>query len=262
MPTPNAFIIGAPKCGTTSLAAYLGQHPSIYMSPIKEPGFFAPEVAAMDPAIIQDWDAYLRLFVGARGERVIAEASVAYLSSVNAPAGLAARVPGARLIAVLRDPADRLFAHYAAARAAGVADDSFGAWIDRQRALEDARDPVIGPIWAGRYGAHLERYRRHFPASQLRLIWFDDLARDAASVVRETLAFLGVDPAAPIDTSIRLNVTTVPRWPWMGRVGRAFRVPFRLKPSAGDRALAIAIYRDDIRALESILDREMRHWLR
>ena len=41
---PNFFIVGAPKAGSTSLYYYLDQHPQIYMSPIKEPCFFAPEI--------------------------------------------------------------------------------------------------------------------------------------------------------------------------------------------------------------------------
>ena len=41
---PNFFIAGAPKSGTTSLYHYLDQHPQIYMSPIKEPHYFAPEI--------------------------------------------------------------------------------------------------------------------------------------------------------------------------------------------------------------------------
>src|SRR5580704_10824107 len=91
---PNCFLVGAPKAGTTSLYYYLDQHPQIYMSPIKEPNFFADEIraenfeaslrtgAARDArvlrrflsgpmrqkrfgAIIADWDDYIRLFVNA-----------------------------------------------------------------------------------------------------------------------------------------------------------------------------------------------------
>ena len=140
--TPTFFLVGAPKAGTTSFAAYLAQHPDVFVSPIKEPCLFAPEVIEIDAAarasherdreplrayldaavlaprdrgIVLEWTDYLKLFKGARAERAIGEASVAYLGSVDAPRRIHERVPDARILMILRDPADRLRSHYAAA---------------------------------------------------------------------------------------------------------------------------------------------------
>ena len=52
---PNFFLIGAPRAGTTSLARYLSQHPAVFMSPIKEPCFFAPEVTTFEPRGRRNW---------------------------------------------------------------------------------------------------------------------------------------------------------------------------------------------------------------
>ena len=106
--TPNFFLVGAPQAGTTALYFYLDQHPSIFVSPIKEPCFFAPEVADITPrarelydtdapdlrryldgpmeqkrdhGLVLDWDDYLTLFKSVRDETAIGEASVAYLAS-------------------------------------------------------------------------------------------------------------------------------------------------------------------------------------
>jgi hypothetical protein len=57
---PNFFIVGAPKAGTTSLYAYPGQHPQVYMCPIKEPGYFAPEHALQ--SYLSNWEGYLTLY--------------------------------------------------------------------------------------------------------------------------------------------------------------------------------------------------------
>ena len=51
MATPNFFVVGAPKAGTTSLYHYLDRHPAVYMSPIKEPCFFAPEAVTLEQAL-------------------------------------------------------------------------------------------------------------------------------------------------------------------------------------------------------------------
>src|SRR5579864_1438595 len=110
---PNFFIVGAPKAGTTSLYHYLDQHPQIYMSPVKEPNYFASEVrlegfseefreqAVTDIAqlrkyldgpisekrfggLVAAWPDYLKLFKNVQGEQAIGEASVCYLWSESA----------------------------------------------------------------------------------------------------------------------------------------------------------------------------------
>ena len=71
---PNFFIVGAPRCGTTSLYEYLNQTPGVYMSPIKEPSFFSvsinPEIKLA--TLIRDKDKYLKLFKNVKNEKVIA----------------------------------------------------------------------------------------------------------------------------------------------------------------------------------------------
>ena len=141
MREPNFFIVGAPKAGTTSLYHYLDQHPDIYMSPIKEPCHFCYEVRPenFEPSlreraiqlekdvleylhgpmdrkrsggIVTEWEDYLRLFTAATTQRVVGEASVNYLLSKSAAGAIAGRLPHARIIMVLRSPADRAFSQY------------------------------------------------------------------------------------------------------------------------------------------------------
>src|SRR4051812_41637422 len=96
---PNFFIVGAGKAGTTSLYSYLSQHPDIYLSPVKEPCYFASEIradvragavqqhVALQPRagsrpkgwIAAEGEDSPRLFEGVRGEKAIGEASAAYL---------------------------------------------------------------------------------------------------------------------------------------------------------------------------------------
>jgi hypothetical protein len=114
---PNFLVIGAGRSGSTSLYHYLAQHPQIFMSPVKEPKFFALEGHALDfrgpgdERIRVDTTttltAYRSLFDGVRGELAVGEASTLYLSHEAAADAIARHVPEMKLIAILRDPAER-----------------------------------------------------------------------------------------------------------------------------------------------------------
>src|SRR5581483_10934700 len=104
---PNLFILGAGKCGTTSLHVALGQHPEIHMSAVKEPTFFACwrrwKGTAAD---------YFRLFETPRNVRYRGESSHAYLSDPDVAPILHRLFPDARLIVILRHPARRAHSLY------------------------------------------------------------------------------------------------------------------------------------------------------
>ena len=309
MTAPNFFVVGAPKAGTTSLYHHLDQHPAVFMSPIKEPCFFAPEVVDLTPLArkifdadraalstyldgpirekrdlgwVLEWDQYLKLFKNVRDETAVGEASVSYLGSGGAPRDIQARTPDARIVVMLRDPTDRLFSHYRAAHAAGVTTATFGQWMTTQTSTEAARQPAWGSVSAGRYAAQLRRYLDCFARDRVRVCLYDEYARAPETVLADVFAFLGVDPDHPIDTAPRHNATLVSRWPAMPRAlrriaGRAMRaaapariaervrawslVPSSLGPTAGERAQAIEIYEEDIRALERLIDRDLSAWM-
>ncbi len=278
---PNFFLIGAPKSGTTSLARYLAQHPAVYVSPIKEPCFFAPEVVDFDPGardhferdahalreyldgpmreprergIVIDWNDYLKLFKNMRNETAVGDASVSYLASPGAAAAIHARLPHARLFAVLRDPAQRLFSHYRAARASRATTRPFVKWLDEQLRMEAEREPRAGSAWAGHYAVHLQRYLDVFPRTQLRTYLYEDYTVNPAAMLADIFGFLGVDPAAPVDFAQWHNVTATPRRRWT-------RAPMPLVPTPPERARAIELYADDIRRLEPLIGRDLAAWL-
>jgi hypothetical protein len=280
MAIPNFFIVGAPKAGTTSLYRYLSQHPDVYVSPVKEPGFFAPELVSIDPHVVVHWHQYLDLFREARGQRAIGEGSVAYLSSPNAAKAIAARVPHARILMMLRDPADRLFSHYVAARTAGDTDASFLRWVNEQLRAESHRHPPVGPFLPGRYATHLERFLSVFPAVQVRPLLFDDYTAAPAQVIGNVLEFLRVDPTVRIDVRHRHNVTVAPRWTRLhaltspirkriraavprglrNAVRRWSHAPVRLRMTPHDRERVISMYQDEIDRLEALLGRKLPMW--
>ena len=142
-PRANCFVIGAPKAGTTSIDRLLRGHPDVFLSPIKEPSHFCPDVAAqlapsfrkkrqLDVAAYLDssrpvtglaWvgppEDYARLFEGAAGHKVIGECSTFYMSSAAAPELVHRYNPDARIVAALRRPQHRIRSHYEMGRCHG-----------------------------------------------------------------------------------------------------------------------------------------------
>ena len=104
---PNLFILGAGKCGTTTIYHYLMRHPSIYMSRIKEPTHFCRLFQVVKNPI-----EYYQLFDGAKGESFIGEASHAYLTDPSSCRVIKALFPLAKFILILRNPADRAYSLY------------------------------------------------------------------------------------------------------------------------------------------------------
>ena len=109
MTRPNFFIPGAPKSGTTSMYHYLRQHPQIYMSRVKEPQFFSTDLEMAEGRRICDLDAYLSLFQNAQDAKRIGEASVWNLFSRDAAQNIKAFDPEAKIIVMLRHPADLIY---------------------------------------------------------------------------------------------------------------------------------------------------------
>lgn len=199
-PRPNFFIVGAPRCGTTALYAYLDQHPDIYMPYHKEPVFFGADLKKRPRSF--DDAAYLKLFEpGARHARR-GEATVWYLYSESAPSEIRAYSPDARIIIMLRNPVDMAYSLHSLMRFTGdedIADfaDALAAEPDRAagrrmgRAV--SRPEGLRYSWCGRYARHVRRWLDEFGADAVKVILFDDLVANPAAVYRETLEFLGVD---------------------------------------------------------------------
>jgi len=234
--TPNFFIVGAAKSGTTSVARYLAEHPQVYMSPIKEPSYFARDIIrTMQPpgwarnqkgldgylngpmsgrrgGCVLEWEAYLRLFRNVAGETAIGEASTAYLISPNAPADIRSAVPRARIIILLRSPIERVVSTYLMFRRNGrlrvelsdiIQSGESGVLSEWRRMLLETRKIAPG----------VERFLNTFPESQIRWYFHEELSSDTIAMMRRIYAFLEVDPEFHPDVSRRYNQVILPRLP-------------------------------------------------
>lgn len=287
MPLPNFFVIGAQKGGTTSLYRYLDQHPDVFMSRVKEPGFFmeARDLPPLPqhPHLVRTWADYRALFDDVTHETAIGEASTTYLTHGGAATNIRAAIPGARLVAVLRNPVDRAFSAYSMRIANGREDRTFEAAIDDELAGRLGEDGwrYLQP---GLYGAQLTRYFDQFPREQLQIHLSEDLGRDTPGVVRQMYGFIGVDPDFVPDVR-RANVSAYPkRSESLDRV--VHRVPGRsaaqrlVPPGVWERvrrsyhrrnsrppefppALRRRLteyYRDDVELTARLIDRDLTAW--
>ena len=105
---PNFFLLGAPKCGTTALASYLKEHPSIYFSSPKEPDYWPSDMVRPERAMpLNSLEDYLSLFQDATGEHLaIGEGSTSYVYSNTVIPRILDYCPAARLILFVRNPID------------------------------------------------------------------------------------------------------------------------------------------------------------
>ncbi len=296
---PNFIVIGAAKAGTTSLYHYLDQHPQVFMSPIKEPRFFALEGHALDfggpgDEVLRErttttLEAYQKLFAGVRDERAVGEASVLYLHHPAAAAAIARAIPDVRLIAVLRNPVDRAYSGFMARTR-----DGYEPLSSFEEAL-DAEPRRIAEGWyygwqyrgQGFYHRNLARYYERFDPSQIRVYLYEDLDQEPERMLTDIFRFLDVDDGFRPDVSTRWNPSGRPR---SVRVQRFLTHPHPLKEAvkqliperwghrlveflqpanlerppirAETRARLIEGYSEDIHRLEGLIGRDLSHWLR
>jgi Sulfotransferase family len=193
---PNLFIAGAPRCGTSSLHSYLQAIPGIYMSRIKEPHYFSRYVIGDEhPMVkpIRDEEEYLALFSAAGDAKVIGEASPNYLEDPEAPKLIDRAVPGAKVIASLRDPVERLYSHYLMMRNNRPTMGSFMEEIQRGLEYQINRNMAVLAPGTGLYSRHVERYRSVFGDDRFLVLIFEEWRSHVPTTLRGILDFLGID---------------------------------------------------------------------
>ena len=234
---PDFFIVGAPKCGTTAMAAYLSQHPAIGMCPRKETHHFGTDLhsrlAIKDGQQPPDHRRYMDLFKDAQGERRRGEASVWYLYSATAATEIRAFCPTAQIIVMLRNPADMLPSLHSEFVFVGIEPvEDFEAALaldsERERAGAPRGFPPRSYRSAIRYAEQLRRYLDVFGRERLKVIVYDDFRDDTEGVYRDTCEFLGVDAGFTPKIEV-VNPNKRVRSKAMRRLVR--RPPERLRPA-------------------------------
>jgi hypothetical protein len=199
----------------------LRRRPQIFMPDGKEPWFLASDMRPRfqhpqaGPSV-QTKEEYLALFVAARPEQRVGEASSSYLWSRTAAAAIAQLQPAARIIAILREPASFLRSlHLQLLRTHVESNKDLRKAISLEAARAEGRHvprrsqrpQLLQYSQHVRYAEQLRRYHAVFPPEQVLVLIYDDFRADNEGTVRTLLRFLEVDDAAPIDV-IHANPTT------------------------------------------------------
>lgn len=212
---PNFLIIGAAKSGTTSLYHYLRQHPQVYLSPVKEPAFLA--FGESDPHFdgpgdmqlisITNLEDYQKLFTGGAHKKAIGEASVVYLYNPQTPERIRQIIPHAKLIAILRQPAERAFSHFLMNVRNGP--EHLSDFSEALRAEPERKRQNWHPHWfyreRGYYYRQLSRYYAMFPVEHIQIFLYEDLQNSPLELMRAIFRFLEVDDTFTPDVGRKHN---------------------------------------------------------
>lgn len=182
--------------------SYLRQHPEIWVSVHKEPHFFGSDLTPL-PGAIREEPLYLELFAGAGDRPRAGEASVWYLLSKRAASEIRAFSPSAKIVILLREPAEMVHSLHALFLRTGNEDlPGLEDALDAEPERRDGRRLPPGCYLpeallythVAQHAEKVERYFATFGRENVHCILFDDMVRDTAGVYRRALEFLGVDP--------------------------------------------------------------------
>ena len=296
---PNFLIVGAAKCGMSSLYYSLKQNPEVFMSNPKEPDFFFAQFSKIPTNgigddgynIVQNFDEYCRLFENSTGKKAIGEASHTNLYYYRKTIPLIKQYLGdTKIIIIIRNPVERAFAAYAELTLEGREFLSFEEALRQEpkRIAEGWR-----PTWyyqdLGFHTHQVKAYIDNFSAVKVCL--FDDLKRQPVAFIQELYSFLEVDDTFIPDMTTNYNISGVPK-------SKLFKSLFSRKPPLQsivsflgkriftedgwssmreklkgkllDKSATIKpetkhylenLYRHDIVKLQNLIGRDLTHWL-
>jgi len=197
---PDFFIVGAPKCGTSALGEYLRKHPDVFMAR-KEMHHFGADLHFGSQIFRRKEGAYLAEFDAWDGQLLAGEASVWYLYSTQAAAEIKAFNPKARIIIMLREPAEMLYSLYYQFRLDGnehlpTFAEALAAEGDRSAGRRITRNTYFGQgLYYRQVASFTEQIRRYvklFGREQVHVVIYDDFATDTAAAYGKVLEFLGL----------------------------------------------------------------------
>ena len=197
---PNFFILGAGRCGTTSLAQQLGRHPNVFIPTMKEPSFFSASWQWIkNPAD------YAQLYAEPGGATALGDASHIYLEDPSSPQTIKAFIPEARFVLMFRNPADRALAMYSMMTEHGYETHrTFEAALeaeDERFASDRFRRTCAHSFWnymyfrSGLFGEQVSRYLDLWPRDCFYATTLYEYIDDTERVTSEITDFLGLESA-------------------------------------------------------------------
>lgn len=282
----NFFIVGAAKAGTTTIYRHLEAHHRVCMCAIKEPNYFsggnilADRLYYKEP-VISDEAQYEALFKAGPEQDLIGEASVSYLYYPGTAAKIRLYNPEARILILLRNPAERAFSHYLMDQKLGLAPESF------ERVLEGGTLPELRSYFQqyvlyGLYYRQVKEYLETFGKEQVLVVLFEEVKHNLPDLLSRISTFLSLTPAVEPLPSQKYNEAGIPEGKWVSwlyrmkgirkflkdflpvSIGDQLKKHFLKTPSeqlsVQSRKWLRNYYLDDIRKLEKLTGQNLSSW--
>ncbi|HET8793270.1 MAG TPA: sulfotransferase [Nitrososphaeraceae archaeon] len=281
MPWPNFFIVGATRCGTTSLYEYLNQTPGVFMSSIKEPSFFSVSINRRRP--VQNEDEYLKLFEDAKPSQAIGEATTRYIIDPKSAPLIKNKIPNAKIIILLRDPVERAYSSYLYYLRRENR-EPFSVIMKRSIETDLAGDYLLCLVMkGGLYYEQVKRYLDTFGHDSVKILFYEEFFADIKNQFNELLKFLGVEGKLPEIINTVFNESKKPRnkiskfildfddliwkagiksifpfFPKRKNLEERFLEPVNESQiSEKDKLELISFYQEDIKKLKALLQRDL-----
>ncbi len=218
MKKPNFFLVGAPRCGTTSFYEYLREHPEVFMSPIKGPNFFGEVPNPSFPQFHNNIKKYLSLFSKCKNEKIIGEASH-YFNSARAPSQIKKFNPNSKILILIRNPVDVVYSYYYSGLIPNRIPISQSLRLDH---------PSVKDMWKNlQYGTNIRRWIKYFGKNNVKIIIFEEFLQNPQKCFKELCNFLEInDTFTP--KFVKYNPSAKKKNKLLLKIIRAIPVSFRI----------------------------------
>jgi hypothetical protein len=296
---PNFLIVGAAKCGTSSLHKYLEQHPDIFMSEVKEPRFITSQVNSfplngpldhkVEAWYVKKFEDYAKLFERSDNFKAVGESSADTLYFYNGSIPVIKRYLGdPKIIIMLRNPVKRAFSAYQHLVRDRREELSFEEGLRKEAyRIKNNWELIYHYTAASLYYDSVKAFMENF--SSVKIVLSEDQEKRPQETLREIFRFLDVYPDCEIDTGVKYNMSGKPKWQWMhqflfeGNMVRKLAQPIIRKLLSPETRLRISqkiqeknlvrmtikpetkaqlqqFFEDDIKKLEGLLNLDLSHW--
>lgn len=291
MKTPNLFIIGAPKCGTTSMAYYLDQHRDVFVSKYKEPHYFNID---SKHRFTFSFEQYLSNFKEAKKSKYLVDASVWYLYSKVAVKEIEKVSKNSKYIVMLRNPVEMFYSLHQQLLFSGIENvkSPLKAWLlqaDREKGNNvpyGCRDSsLLLYRETCKLGIQVERLLEIIDRNNICFVLLDDLKQNSDLCYKKILDFLDLEKI-PLDSYEVINPKKQKRFFWLsnifsfvnkvkrflnitGGIGIAnLLVKLNKKKATDDyldefynmRPVLLKEFKKDILKLEKLINRNLSEW--
>jgi len=295
---PNFLIVGAAKCGTSSLHNYLNQHPEVFMPSYNKEGMKVKEPRFLIKDLVQyrlhngvwSWEEYKSLFNEVKNEISIGESTVLYLYYYEHAIDNIKKYLGenVKIIIILRNPTDRAYSAFQHVSRGLKEQNSFEEALKIEKGRMDKESsltPMVMYKEMGLYHDMVRAYKENF--KNVHIIFYEDFRDDTEGEIDKIFKFLGLSLSAYIDFINRHNVGGK-RWK-NEKIKQVFMknnllksalkkvIPKSLKKGVRDTLISAStdkvvpmkentriklneFFKDDVKKLSSLLNRDLTHW--